>query len=123
MRASLEPSASERIEAAKKWAAIGYALQAASFLVGISYIAAVILAYLKRSEARGTWVETHYLWQIRTFWYSLLWGMLAGIAWMWMVGVVILVATLIWMTYRIVAGWVRLSENQPAYAPFQGAVI
>lgn len=119
MNRSIESN--ERIEEAKKWAMIGYALQAASFVVGISYIAALIVAYLKRPEARGTWVESHYLWQIRTFWYSLLWGILAAIAWMWMAGVVILIATLIWITYRVVVGWIRLSENQPAYP--QGPII
>ncbi len=115
MSQSIERTETRRIEAAKKWAMIGYALQAASFVVGISYIAAVIVAYLKLPEARGTWVESHYLWQIRTFWYSLLWGVLGGIALMWLAGYMILIATLIWMVYRIVVGWVRLSESKPAY--------
>ena len=70
MSQPIERTETQRIEAAKKWAMIGYALQAASFVVGISYIAAVIVAYLKLPQARGTWVESHYLWQIRTFWYS-----------------------------------------------------
>lgn len=111
----IDHTETRRIEAAKKWAMIGYALQAASFVIGISYFAAAIIAHMKLPEARGTWVESHYLWQIRTFWYSLLWGILGGIALMWLAGYMILIADLLWMVYRIAVGWMRLSENKPAY--------
>ncbi|BCX82810.1 hypothetical protein MIT9_P2398 [Methylomarinovum caldicuralii] len=109
---TLDPKTAE----ARKWAAIVYALQALGFLVGISYIAAVIVAYLKRNEAEGTWVAEHFRWQIATFWYSLLWGLLGAAALVWMVGYMILIADLLWMTYRIVVGWVRLSENRSPYS-------
>ncbi|GAB4354411.1 MAG: membrane protein [Methylohalobius crimeensis] len=115
MSQPIEETETRQAEALKKWATIGYALQAVSFIVGISYIAALIVAYLKLPEARGTWLESHYLWQIRTFWYSLLWGVLGGISLMWLAGYMILIADMIWMVYRIVVGWVRLSENKSAY--------
>jgi len=109
----------QKIQEARKWAMIVYALQALGFVIGISYIAALILAYLKQAEARGTWVESHYVWQIRTFWFSVLWGVLAAASMVWMVGWVVLVADLLWMVYRIVVGWVRLSDNKPAYTEQQ----
>ena len=105
-----------RILEARKWAAIVYALQALGFLIGLSYIAAVIVAYLKRPEAEGTWVADHFRWQIATFWYSLLWGLLGAASMMWIAGYMILTANLLWMVYRIVVGWVRLSENRSPYA-------
>lgn len=115
MSQPVERSEAQRIEEAKKWAAIVYALQALGFVVGISYIAALFVAYLKRPEARGTWVESHFQWQISTFWYSLLWGVLGAVALMWMVGYFIIVAAVLWVVYRIVVGWVRLSDGKPAY--------
>ncbi len=105
----------QRIQEAKKWAMIVYALQAASFVIGVTYIAALMIDYLKAPIAKGTWVESHFTWQIRTFWFSLLWGVLAAISMMWMVGMVILTADILWMVYRIVVGWVRLTDNKPAY--------
>ena len=57
----------------------GYALQALAFFVGISAIVAIVLAYVKRDDARGTWLESHFRWQIRTFWFALLGGVIGGI--------------------------------------------
>src|SRR5271169_843257 len=48
-------------------------------LMGIVGIIAIILAYVKRGEAAGTWLASHYRWLIRTFWYSLLWGIVGGV--------------------------------------------
>jgi len=50
-----------------------YALQAASFLVGFTLFVSVIVNYLKMSDVRGSWLESHFRWQIRTFWFSLRW--------------------------------------------------
>jgi len=73
------------------------------------------VAWLKLPDARGTWVESHYVWQIRTFWFSVLWGVLAAVSMMWMVGMIVLMADVLWMVYRIAVGWVRLNDNKPAY--------
>jgi uncharacterized membrane protein len=90
-----------------------------SFLGSVPSIAAVIMNYLKRSDARGTWVESHYRWQIRTFWYALLW---AVVGWLFMftligvpIGLVVLIALTAWLIYRIARGWLRLQDQRPMY--------
>lgn len=101
---------------AKQLATLVYALQAASFLVGVTFIAAVVVNYVKRDEMAGTWIESHFLWQIRTFWYCLLWSAIGLVLAVVVVGFFILAATAIWLIYRIVKGWLRLSEGKPMYA-------
>lgn len=56
-----------------------YALQAASFFVGLTFLVAVVVNYIKRDDVRGTWLESHFRWQIRTFWYCLLWGLVGAL--------------------------------------------
>ncbi len=96
----------------KTVATIVYALQAAGFFLGITWIAAVIIDYVKKDDASGTWLASHYRWQIRTFWWGLLWGVLGGILALVVVGFLILAADAIWIIYRIAKGWLRLSENR-----------
>ena len=95
---------------------IAYALQAAGFFFGITWIVAVIVDYVKRDDARGTWLESHFRWQIRTFWYGLLWGVIGGILCLVLIGIFVLAADAIWLIYRIVKGWLNLAENKPMYA-------
>ncbi len=95
---------------------IVYILQAASFFVGITYVAAVVVNYVKREDVTGTFYESHFRWQIRTFWFSLLWGVLGAILSIVLIGFVILAADAVWLIYRIVKGWLRLSEGKPMYA-------
>jgi uncharacterized membrane protein len=90
-----------------------YALQAAGFFVGITWIVAIVLDYVKRDDAAGTWLESHYRWQIRTFWWGLLWAVIGGLTAVVIVGFVVLAAAAIWIIYRIVKGWLYLSENRP----------
>lgn len=101
--------------------AFGAATVLGSFLFGWPSIIAVILNYVKRSEARGTWLESHFDWQIRTFWWALLWALviaaisavlaivIIGIA-TWAVG---MFALGVWAIYRIARGWLRLKDRQP----------
>jgi uncharacterized membrane protein len=96
----------------KTVATVVYALQAAGFFLGITWIAAVIIDYVKKDDAAGTWLESHYRWQIRTFWWGLLWGVIGGILALIIVGFILLAADAIWIIYRIVKGWLRLSENR-----------
>jgi uncharacterized membrane protein len=101
-------------ESLKTLVAVVYGLQLAGFIVAFTPIVGVILNYVKRAEARGTWLESHFSWQIRTFWWSLLWGA-AGLALaVVLVGFFILLATAIWVLYRAIRGWVELSEGKPA---------
>lgn len=101
--------------------AFGAATVVGSFLFGWPSILAVVLNYVKRNEARGTWLESHITWQIRTFWFSLLWAILIGISGLllaivlvgfavWAVG---LFALGVWAIYRIARGWLRLRDHQP----------
>jgi uncharacterized membrane protein len=96
----------------KTVATVVYALQAAGFFLGITWIAAVIVDYVKREDAVGTWLESHYRWQIRTFWWGLLWGVIGGILALIVIGFLILAADAIWIIYRIVKGWLRLAERR-----------
>jgi uncharacterized membrane protein len=89
-----------------------YALYALSFLTGISAIAAVIMNYVKRDDVKGTWLESHFNWQIRTFWWSLLWAVLGMILMIVAIGFAILIADAIWVIYRIVKGWLALNEGK-----------
>jgi len=89
-----------------------YALQAAGFLIGITWIVAVVIDYVKRDEARGTWLESHFRWQIRTFWWGLLWGAIGVITFLIIVGWFILMAAVVWIIYRIVKGWLYLNDNK-----------
>ena len=97
----------------KTVATVVYALQAAGFVTGIAWIVAIVVDYVKRDDARGTWLESHYRWQIRTFWWGLLWGIVGGILLLVLVGYFVLLATAIWIIYRIAKGWLYLSENRP----------
>jgi uncharacterized membrane protein len=90
-----------------------YALQAAGFFVGITWIVAIVVDYVKRDDARGTWLESHFRWQIRTFWWGLLWAVIGAITFLVIVGWFILAADAIWIIYRIVKGWLNLAENKP----------
>jgi uncharacterized membrane protein len=92
----------------------------ANFVASLPSIVAVILNYVKRGDARGTWVESHYRWQIRTFWFALLWYLIGWALIFTIVGLVvgipILIALTVWLIYRIARGWLRLADRKPMYA-------
>lgn len=115
-----------------------YVLYVVSFFTGgILSIVPIIVNYMKRKEANGTWIATHFDWQIKTFWYSLVWGVVAAallffaglmifagvfnanqeltlvaIA-MGIVGVLMLLVNVIWHLYRIIRGWIALNDGRP----------
>ena len=101
---------------------LGAATVIGAFLVGWPSIIAVILNYVKRSDVRGTWLESHFLWQIRTLWFGLLWVSLCFIFIFLTLGIGIIVVWLplgvitIWFIYRIARGWLALNERRPMYA-------
>ena len=98
----------------KSVAHIVYLLQALGVLtLGIIAVASVILAYIKISDARGTWIESHFRWQISTFWFGLLWTIVGGILCLVFIGYIILLANVIWVVYRIIRGWVNLADGSP----------
>ena len=107
---------------------------AGRFLFGLPSIVAVILNYARRAEVRGTWLESHFNWQIRTFWFALLWigvTLLVGAPLtLIVIGVYIVIAGFAivgcWVVYRVARGWLTLRERRPmpqplAPAPMAGA--
>ena len=101
---------------------LGAATVVGAFLTGWPSLIAVVLNYVKRSEVRGTWLESHFRWQIRTFWYGLLWVSLCLAFVVLTLGIGILVAWLplvivsVWFIYRIVRGWLALRDGRSMYA-------
>jgi uncharacterized membrane protein len=94
---------------------IVYVLQIASIIVGITLIAAVIINYLKRKDVEGTWLESHFRWQIRTFWYSLLWFGVGLALLIVVIGLFVLMALAMWLLYRAIKGWLELEEGKAMY--------
>jgi uncharacterized membrane protein len=99
----------------RQLAGLVYGLQAASMLVGVTLFAGVIINYLRREQAAGTWLESHFTWQIRTFWWSLAWCVLGIVTAVVLVGVFILIGSGVWFVYRVVRGWIELNEGRPMY--------
>ena len=101
---------------------LGTATVIGAFLTGWPSIIAVILNYVKRSDVRGTWLESHFRWQIRTFWYGLLWVGLCVLFIVVTLGIGLLIAWLpllvvsFWFIYRIIRGWLALKDGRPTYA-------
>lgn len=101
--------------------AFGASTVIGAFVFGWPSIIAVIINYVKRNDARGTWLESHFTWQIRTFWFALLWAcvvfilgaifliVLVGLA-IWVIGLFVLG---VWAIYRIATGWLRLRDRRP----------
>ena len=109
----LPPEEEESLRKLKNVALAGYALQALAFFVGVSAIVAIVLAYVKLDDARGTWLESHFRWQIRTFWVALIGGIVGAVTFIILIGWVILCATAVWVIYRIVKGWLALNDGKP----------
>jgi uncharacterized membrane protein len=92
-----------------------------SFIVGLPSIVAVIMNYVRQSDARGTFLESHFSWQIRTFWFALLWVLIIVALSLPLLLVLVGFATLpgglallgIWLIYRIIRGWLALRDRRP----------
>jgi uncharacterized membrane protein len=89
------------------------------FVGSVPSIIAVMINYLKRGGARGSWAASHYRWQIRTFWFALLWLLIAVLLVVSVVGsplgLGLLIALTLWLVYRIARGWLRLLDKRPMY--------
>jgi uncharacterized membrane protein len=92
-----------------------YAMQAVGLVLWPAWIAGAVIDHVKVGAARNTWVETHFNWQLRTFWIGLA-GML--VAWALMIvkiGVVVGLAVTVWAIYRVAKGWLALVDRKPMY--------
>lgn len=96
---------------------LGPAFIVTAFLTGWPSIIAVIINYVKRSDAHGSFLDSHFGWQIRTFWYAVLWFLLGVLLIATFVGMVVGVPLLmvvgLWVLYRIVRGWITLGNGKP----------
>jgi len=97
----------------KTLAMVVYALQGLGFFNGITWIVAVVIDYVKLDETAGTWLESHFRWQIRTFWWGLLWGVIGALLMFVLVGFLVWFAAAVWIIYRIVKGWLALNDGKP----------
>lgn len=106
-------SADDKLSSLKTLTTVIYALYAVSLFIGITAIVAIVLNYIKREEAQGTWLESHFRWQIGTFWWGLLWMIVGAIAWVLLLGWLVWGVAGIWFIYRIAKGWLNLNDNKP----------
>ena len=90
---------------------------AGGFVFGLPSLIAVFINYLKRGDVKGTWLESHFRWQIRTFWFTALWLVVYGLLIITLIGIPIawvLIALLgLWVAYRVIRGWVALADARP----------
>lgn len=99
--------------------ALGPVFIVTAFLTGWPSIIAIIINYARRSDVRGTFLDSHFGWQLRTFWYALLWLVLAGLLFISVFGIpfawILAVVAGLWVIYRLTRGWVGLinSESMP----------
>jgi uncharacterized membrane protein len=120
-----------KLDGLRAWTHVIYGLHAVSVVIGVTSaafivtafvfglpsIVAVVLNYLKRSEARGTFLESHFSWQIRTFWYTLLWCVIGGVLIVTVIGVLLAIPIFLgvglWVIYRVARGWLALKDGKP----------
>lgn len=96
----------------RQYTLIVYILYIASIVVGLTSIVAIIMNYIKRDEVKGTWLESHFSWQIKTFWYTLVIGLIGSLLTVVLIGFPILLAVGIWYIYRVVKGLIVFLDNK-----------
>jgi uncharacterized membrane protein len=93
-----------------------------SFIFGLPSIIAVVMNYVRQSDARGTFLESHFRWQIRTFWFAALWSLIIfvvsaplvlALGLGFVTGFIGFVFLAVWVIYRIVRGWIALRDRRP----------
>ena len=108
------PKTPEQMVGLKNVTMVVYALQGLSFLFGLTALVGLIINYVKRDDALGTIYQSHFDWQIRTFWWALAWWVL-GFLLIWALGLgfVIMFGAWVWTIYRVIKGWLKLTEGKP----------
>lgn len=115
---SIEPKETEALQTIKKLAATVYLCQALTFmLAGLPLLVGVAINFFKRNEAQGSWLESHFNWQIQTAWVALAGFALSGLTFGMGIGFFILIATVVWLIYRIAIGWYALNDGKPVKTP------
>jgi uncharacterized membrane protein len=103
----------EKLASIRQLTLICYILYALSWFTGITGIVAIIINYLKREDAAGTIYESHFAWQIRTFWWGLGLAVIGFILMFVIVGFFVLIGAAIWSIYRLVKGFLNWNDNKP----------
>jgi uncharacterized membrane protein len=96
---------------------VAYACYAAAIVFAVPILIGVVIAYLQRREAAGTWRESHYAWLIRTFWIGLLYSVVATLLTKVLIGVLLGFLVLIWFIVRVVKGWKAYDRRAPLPKP------
>jgi uncharacterized membrane protein len=107
------PVGADKLASLKQLTLVCYILYALSWFTGVTGVVAIIINYLKREETAGTIYESHFTWQIRTFWWGLLWAVIGFVTMFVLVGFVVLAVAAIWSIYRIVKGFLNWNDGKP----------
>ncbi len=99
----------------KKYTYTVYILQALSFVVLFTALIGIIINYIKDEDVKGTWLQSHFIWQKKTFWYGLLWTLLGWMTMFIMIGYAVLGIAMIWLIYRVAKGWIYLVDGKELY--------
>jgi uncharacterized membrane protein len=110
--ATVEPN-EVRMRSLQNLTQVVYILYALSYFTGVTAIVGIIINNVKLDDVKGTWLESHFRWQIRTFWYGLLWAVIGGVTAFIAIGFAVLFANFCWIIYRIVKGWLNLNDHKP----------
>lgn len=110
----------EQTKSLKSTAQVGYILALIGTFIPFLGLATLIIAYIKRDDAVGTFVHSHFRYQIRTFWFALLWAVIGFATFMVGVGIVVLIVAGIWVLYRNIKGLLRLLDNRNMYTEATG---
>ncbi len=127
----LPVAAGDPLDGPRAWCHVMYGLHALSavsgiltsativgaFVFGWPSILAVVINFVTRSRVRDTWLDSHWRWQLRTFWFAVLWGLFAGILAITVIGLVVAIPALVilglWVLYRVIRGWMVLLDRRP----------
>jgi uncharacterized membrane protein len=104
---------SEELAGLKTITQVVYGLQALSFMFGVTALVGLVINYIKRDDVAGTVYQSHFDWQIRTFWWGLLWAVIGMVLAIVLVGFGVLFVAWVWAVYRVVKGWLKLTEGKP----------
>lgn len=109
------PSAvpAEKLASVRQLTLVCYILYGLSWFTGLSGIVAIIINYLKRDDTAGTIYQSHFSWQIRTFWWGLLWAVIGFATMVVGIGFVVLLGAAIWSIYRLVKGFLNWNDHKP----------
>ena len=123
------------LDGSRAWCHVMYGLHALSaasgilssatiigaFVFGWPSIIAVIINYATRDRVRGTWLATHWRWQLRSFWFAALWLLVAGMLMLTLIGIpaafMVVVGTGLWVLYRVIRGWLALLDRRGMPVP------